>query len=133
MSSVLSLILVGSLMSGALPQNLPQIELRDRLTRGDAIGVEMKNGRRITGAVGDAQWDGFWVEHPPGEATFVSFRNARAVLDPDTGLAIGLVAHDRDRNRWVKPTVIITVTAVTVLVVATKGLFPMCLFVTCFR
>ena len=133
MSSVLSLIVVASLASSSFPQGLPQIELRDRLTRGDAISVELKDGRRVTGTVGDTQWDGFWVEHPPEAPSFVAFRSARAVLDPDTGDVVGVVSHERDRNSWVKPTIIAAVTGFTIAVVVTKGLFPFCLFVQCFR
>src|SRR6266513_1822333 len=83
-----------------LAQQPPRIELREHLNRGEAISIELKNGRRVTGTVGDAQRDGFWVEHPPVEPSFVRFGSAAAVLDPTTGTIIGIVAHEHDTRAW---------------------------------
>jgi hypothetical protein len=139
MNRTLSLAVTLSLVLSSLPaaaesaqagrsQDPPGIELREHLNRGEPIGIELKNGRCITGTVGDTQWDGFWLEHPPAPATFISFRATRALLDPDTGLVIGRTLHDRDRlPKWVWPTVGV-VGMVAILVWASGGRFPLGFF-----
>jgi hypothetical protein len=130
-----ALALAITVMGTAQPasaQEPPRIELRDRLNRGEAISIELKNGRRVTGTVGDTQWDGFWVEHQADPASFVRFRAARAILDPDTGALIGIAAHGRDGvPRWVIVATLVTAGVVVGLTVATHGMFPLCLFQRC--
>jgi len=131
MKQMLSIALALSTLVNSAPAFAQdaRIELRECLRRGDAVSVELKNGRRLAGAVGDTQSDGFWIEHPPAEPSFVRFRSVRAVLDPDTGAVIGLAAHDRDGLSKGQATALGIGVVVGALVLATRGCFPLCFFV----
>jgi len=92
------------------------VDLRGRLTRGDRVAVEMTNGRRINGTVGDRLNGGFYVENPPARPTFVRYRDIRALHDPENDAIVFNVALQSD-TRWVKPVVTAAVIASVFLVV----------------
>lgn len=139
MKHILSALLIPGLLLSSAPagaqsallraEDPPKIELREQLTRGDTITVELKSGRRISGTVGDAETEGFWIERPPAAPTFVDFRAARFLRDPNTDAVVARVSHDRDgQPRWLWPALGVA-TVVGILVVATGGRFPLGFFV----
>jgi len=108
----------------------PQMQLFTSWTRYDRIAVELKNGVRVNGTVGDRTNRGVYIEHPPAARTFVAYRTVRTILDPDTGAVVGVPAPVPSDRRWMAP-VLVAAGVFVFVVIVTHGLIPLCLFADC--
>ena len=131
--TIMTCLLGLSVPMGAQNATLPSVDLHDRLECGSPISVDLSNGQNVQGIVAKRQSDGFWIEHPPDEPTFVRYADLRLLRDPASNNIIGTIRPlNHGRPAWVTPTEI-GVTALVIVVVATKGLFPFCGGFICFR
>lgn len=138
MKSAVAFLLVLAAVCNAIPlaaqSALPRIDLREALNRGATISVELTDGRCVTGQIGDRWNDGFWIEHAPGPSVFVRYDTVLLLRDPITGAATARVSPIvvDEARRWMVPA-LIGAGVIVVITVATRGLFPLCLFEKCLR
>jgi len=129
LNRVVALVLVfGALLSGTLQAQQPQrVVLETALGRDERITVQLHDGRRLSGVVGARLTAGFYLNERTDSEVFVRYGTVKALLDPDTGIVVGIpAAAPRDR-RWVKP-VLITAGIVGGLAILTRGVIPLCFF-----